>query len=138
MPNSQSDLLCLTSAVTASYLGRNAVAMADIPALIQSVHGAFADLNRPKSPDAEYLPFIDPKKSVKPDYIISLIDGTRMKMLRRYLARHGMTPDEYRARYNLAPDYPMVAPNYAKRRRELAIRHGLGSPALGGGRKKAA
>lgn len=138
MNDSQSDLLCLTSAVTAAYLGRNAVAMADIPALIQSVHGAFADLNRPKSPDVDHVPFVDPRKSVKPDYLISLIDGSRLKMLRRYLARHGLTPDAYRARYNLPSDYPMVAPNYAKRRRELAISHGLGNPANGGGRKKAA
>ena len=115
----------------------------DIPAFLRSMHDAVVSLvgGVPEEPQAEpvatYEPAVTARKSLSsPDHIISLIDGKPYKTLRRHLSRHGLTPVQYRERYNLKPDYPMVAPAYAQTRREMAKRIGLGTK--GGARKAAA
>jgi len=104
--------------------------------LIQNVHSALAGLDKDAEPEApKQEPAVSIRSSVKPDYIVCLEDGKKLKMLRRYLMTNfGMTPDEYRAKWGLPKDYPMVAPSYAEKRRTLAKEIGLGR--LDGGRKK--
>jgi predicted transcriptional regulator len=103
----------------------------DVPAFLKTIHATIGELsNRSDTTSAdaapEYIPAVPVRSSVKPDYIISLIDGRRLKSLKRHLTTHGLTPAEYRERYGLKPDYPMVAPNYSAQRREVAQRLGLG------------
>ena len=122
----QNDILTgLTADVVSAYVSNNPVPRADLAELIASVHGAMADLSGPPSPEKP-IPPVDPKKTIKPDYIISLEDGKRYKSMKRHLGRHGLTPDEYRAKWDLPRAYPMVAPNYAAARSELAKSMGLG------------
>jgi predicted transcriptional regulator len=103
------------------------VAAADLPGLIASVHGAFGALLSPPPPKAEKpIPAFPVKKSITPDHIISLEDGKPYKSLKRHLSGRGLTPAEYRAKWGLPSDYPMVSPNYAKARSELAKSLGLG------------
>lgn len=113
--------------------------MSDIPLIIRSVHEALSGLDTNSVPEPEpQQPAVSVRASIKPDYIVCLEDGKKMKMLRRHLATdHGMTPDEYRAKWNLPKDYPLVSPNYAEKRRELAKSIGLGTKGRGGGRKPA-
>ena len=121
--------VALTAQIVAAFLSHNAVAIADLPGVIQSVHRALSDVASPApAPVAEKLvPAVPIKKSVTPDYIICLEDGKQLKMLKRHLATsYNMTPDEYRVRWGLPPDYPMVAPNYAAQRSSLARSIGLG------------
>lgn len=122
------NLLTLTADVVAAHVGNNSVAIGDIPGLIASVHAALAGLGAAVEPVATAQePAIAVKRSVKPDYIICLEDGKKLKMLKRHLMTHyQMTPDQYRAKWNLPADYPMVAPNYAEKRRALAKKIGLG------------
>ncbi|AMY03616.1 transcriptional regulator [Mesorhizobium ciceri biovar biserrulae] len=122
------DLLALTADIVAAYVQKNATPVADLPDLISSVNSALRGIVRPPVPaESELVPAVNRKRSVFPDYIICLEDGRKLKSLKRHLRAHfGLTPDEYRARWGLAADYPMVAPNYAARRSLLAKSAGLG------------
>ena len=121
-------LITLTSDIVAAHVSNNNVAVDDVTALITNVYGALASLGQPvvveeKMPE----PAVSIRASVKPDYVVCLEDGKKLKMLKRHLMTHyNLTPDQYRARWNLPADYPMVAPNYAEKRRELAKKIGLG------------
>lgn len=121
-------LITLTSDIVAAHVSNNDVAVADLPALITNVYGALAGLGE-VAPVVETRPepAVSIRASVKPDYIVCLEDGKKLKMLKRYLRTNfNMTPEEYRARWGLPADYPMVAPNYAETRRDLAKKIGLG------------
>ncbi|PKP62148.1 MAG: transcriptional regulator, partial [Alphaproteobacteria bacterium HGW-Alphaproteobacteria-9] len=102
--------------------------VADLPSLITNVYGALANLGeKVEVEEPKPQPAVAIRNSIKPDYIVCLEDGKKLKMLKRYLrTNYNMTPEEYRARWGLAADYPMVAPNYAEKRRELAKKIGLG------------
>ncbi|PZN98056.1 MAG: transcriptional regulator [Alphaproteobacteria bacterium] len=129
----ESDLLALTSDIVASHVSNNSVAVGDLPQLIHNVYTSLAALGMVEPPAAEKpQPAVSIRSSVKPDYIVCLEDGLKLKMLKRHLmSAYGMTPDDYRAKWGLPDDYPMVAPNYAEARRQLAVSIGLGK----GGRK---
>lgn len=133
-------LVTLTADIVAAHVTNNSVAISDIPLLIRSVHDALAGLTTGTEPAPEpQQPAVSVRASVKPDYIVCLEDGKKLTMMRRYLMTNfNMTPDEYRAKWNLPKEYPMVAPNYSERRRVLAKEIGLGSKGRGGGRKPAA
>lgn len=121
-------LITLTSDIVAAHVSNNSVAVSDLPVLISNVYTALAGLN-PSQPVPEPLPepAVSIRTSIKHEYIVCLEDGKKLKMLKRHLmTRYGMTPDQYRQRWNLAADYPMVAPAYAEKRRELAKKIGLG------------
>jgi predicted transcriptional regulator len=122
------DHIELTAELVAAYVAHNAVAVADLPSLLHSVYAAVSGLGKePETvPEARREPAVPIKKSVTPDYIISLEDGRKLKSMKRYLGKLGMTPAEYRAKWGLPHDYPIVAPNYAARRSELAKTLGLG------------
>ena len=130
----------LTANIVSAYVGNHSVPVGEIPALISQVHAALARVSSGADLAAEPLkPAIPVKKSITPEYLVCLEDGKKLTMMRRYLMTNfGMTPDEYRAKWNLPKDYPMVAPNYAEKRRELAKQIGLGTKGRGGGRKPAA
>ncbi len=123
-------LLEMTSQIVSSFVSNNPVDAKSLPALIETVHASLGSLSTsPAKPDnaAKPPPAVEIKESVTPDHIICLEDGRKLKMLKRYLrSRYNMTPEEYRQRWNLPLDYPMVAPNYAKRRSEFAKEIGLG------------
>lgn len=114
--------------VVSAYVSRNAVPVGEVPNLIGMVYQSFNSLVSPAEPAAEEKkPAISIKKSVTPDYIVCLEDGKKFKSLRRHLSTSfGMTPDEYRAKWKLPADYPMVAPNYSEQRSALAKKVGLG------------
>lgn len=120
------DLISLTADIASAYLAHNAISAGDVPGLIESTHGALDALVKKSAEPEKPVPAVDPAKSVKRDGIISLIDGKEYKMLKRHLAINGMTPDEYREAYGLRSDYPMVAPSYSEKRRDLAKKIGLG------------
>lgn len=121
-------LITLTSDIVAAHVSNNDVAVADLPGLITNVYAALANLGEtPVVEEARPQPAVAVRSSVKPDYIVCLEDGKKLKMLKRYLrTNYNMSPEEYRARWGLPADYPMVAPNYAERRRDLAKKIGLG------------
>lgn len=121
-------LITLTSDIVAAHVSNNDVAVADLPGLITNVYGALANLGEtPVVEEVRPQPAVAIRNSVKPDYIVCLEDGKKLKMLKRYLrTNYDMTPEDYRARWGLAADYPMVAPNYAEKRRDLAKKIGLG------------
>ena len=134
-------LITLTSDIVAAHLSNNNVDVDAVPTLITNVYQALAGLGKEaaaEEPRPE--PAVAIRSSIKPDYIVCLEDGKKLKMLKRYLrTNYDMTPEEYRARWGLPADYPMVAPNYAERRRELAKKIGLGrKPGQKRGRKKKA
>ncbi|QYU71076.1 MucR family transcriptional regulator [Leptolyngbya sp. 15MV] len=132
-------LITLTSDIVAAHVSNNDVSVADVPALITSVYGALAALGETApAQEAPPEPAVSIRASIKPDYIVCLEDGKKLKMLKRYLrTNYDMSPEEYRARWNLPADYPMVAPNYAEKRRELAKKIGLGrKPGQKRGRRK--
>ena len=132
-------LVTLTADIVAAHVSNNSVAISDIPLVIRSVHDALSGLGSKAEPAVKQEPAVSIRASVKPDYLVCLEDGKKMKMLRRHLMTHyGMTPEDYRAKWGLPKDYPMVAPNYAEKRRALAKEIGLGTRGRGGGRKKAA
>jgi len=134
-------LITLTSDIVAAHVSNNDVAVADVPGLITSIYGALAGLGETAVvQEAPLEPAVSIRSSVKPDYIVCLEDGKKLKMLKRYLrTNYDMSPEEYRARWNLPADYPMVAPNYAEKRRELAKKIGLGrKPGQKRGRQKKA
>jgi predicted transcriptional regulator len=130
MPNKidRAVVLELTTEIVASYVSNNTVSAAELTNVIQNVHktlqgldGQTVQLDRPK-------PAVSLKKSITPDYLVCLEDGKQLKMLKRHLkTAYNMTPDEYRERWGLPADYPMVAPNYAKHRSSLAKKIGLGT-----------
>lgn len=127
--DSQRDLVGLTAQIVASFLSGNQVAQKEIPELIRSVHAALSDVASfaPTSAQEAPEPAVAIKKSVTADFIICLEDGKKFKSLKRHLrTRYGMSPEEYRTKWGLPHDYPMVAPNYAKERSSLAKRMGLG------------
>ena len=123
-------ILTLTAEIVAAHVGHNRVVSGDVPELIQRVHQALNSLGKDavETPEAaEAKPAVSIRSSIKPDYIVCLEDGKKLTMLKRYLqTRYGMTPQQYRQKWKLPADYPMVAPNYADRRRELAKAIGLG------------
>ena len=123
------ELLALTTDIVASHVANNTVAVTELPQLIQQVYATLAAVASPAGPPLRRPQAAVPiKKSVTPDYIICLEDGKKLKMLKRHIkTRYNLTPEEYRERWGLAPDYPMVAPNYAAQRRRLAKKIGLGT-----------
>jgi predicted transcriptional regulator len=124
----QSDLTTLTVQLLSAYVANNSVANDDLAALIQSTRAALAGISTPEEPAAPvFTPAVGIRKSLSsPDHIISMIDGKQYKTLKRHLGTHGLSPAEYRERYNLPKDYPLVAPSYSEQRRETAARIGLG------------
>ncbi|MEO6433358.1 MAG: MucR family transcriptional regulator [Sphingomicrobium sp.] len=130
-------LLALTADIVAAHVSNNSVAVNDLPVLIQNVHSALTGISGSSAaPAAKLEPAVSIRSSIKPDYIVCLEDGKKLKMLKRHLMTHfGMTPADYRSKWGLAADYPMVAPNYAEQRRTLAKAIGLGTKGRKGGRK---
>lgn len=125
--DTNNQLLTLTADIVAAHVSNNTVAVNDLPQLIANVHGALGQLDPAAKVEDKPVPKVAIRSSVKPDYIVCLDDGKKLKMLKRHLMTHyGMTPDEYRAKWGLPADYPMVAPNYAEQRRHLAHSIGLG------------
>ncbi len=128
MPENEqsSGLLQHTSTIVAAHVANNPIAAAELPSVIVTVHQALATLG-PEEPAPKPTPAVPIKRSVTPDYIICLEDGKKQKMLKRHLkTAHSMSPDEYRKRWGLPRDYPLVSPNYAKQRSALAKKIGLG------------
>jgi predicted transcriptional regulator len=122
-------LLALTADIVAAHVSNNSVAVNDLPNLIQNVHSALTGIaHNVAAPEPRPEPKVSIRSSVKPDFIVCLEDGKKLKMLKRHLMTHyNMTPDQYRQKWGLAADYPMVAPNYAEQRRTLAKSIGLGT-----------
>jgi predicted transcriptional regulator len=121
------DLLGLTADIVAAFVQNNSVTVDGLPDLISSVNATLSGLGKPAAVEEPVQkPAVNPKRSVFPDYIVSLEDGKQYKTLKRHLAGHGMSPAEYRAKWNLAADYPMVAPSYSATRSALAKSIGLG------------
>jgi predicted transcriptional regulator len=122
-------LITLTADIVSAHVSNNSVAVNDLPQLIQNVHNALSALGgSQEAPEVKQEPAVSIRSSVKPDYIVCLEDGKKLKMLKRHLMTHyQMTPDQYRQKWNLNSDYPMVAPNYAEQRRSLAKKIGLGT-----------
>jgi predicted transcriptional regulator len=128
LDSTHEDLVALTADIVAAHVGNNDVPIDQLPTLIATVHGALRGLDATAAePAPRPEPAVSVRASVKPDYIVSLESGRKLKMLKRYLlTSYGMTPDDYRRKWDLPADYPMVAPNYAAQRKELAHRIGLG------------
>ena len=124
----RSELLALTSEIVSAHVSNNAVSGADLPDLISNVFDSLERLAHPSDPEPERQePAVSIKKSVTDDYLVCLEDGKKLKMLKRHLSTaYGMTPEDYRAKWGLPADYPMVAPAYARKRQELAKKIGLG------------
>jgi len=123
------DVLQMTTQVVAAYVGNNTVGEAQIPEVIRSVYASLAGLNGHTEAvaQAKHKPAVPIKKSVTPEYLICLEDGKKLKMLKRHLrTAYSLSPEDYRAKWGLGPDYPMVAPNYAKQRSAFAKKIGLG------------
>jgi predicted transcriptional regulator len=125
----KSEIIEMTADIVAAYVGANSVAANDLPALIQSVHRALSGVanGADAAEAAPKEPAVPIKKSITPDYLVCLEDGRKFKSLKRHLrTKYNMSPEEYRSKWGLAKDYPMVAPNYARARSELAKQMGLG------------
>jgi len=128
----KSELIAMTADIVSAYLGANEVAAAELPALIHAVHGALTGLTgvAAPEPEAQKEPAVPIRRSINPDFLVCLEDGLKFKSLKRHLrSQYNMSPEDYRAKWGLPKDYPMVAPNYAKARSDLAKQMGLG---LGG------
>ncbi len=137
MPTSTTEptnVVAMTAEIVSAYVSKNSVPPAELPALLQSVHESLAKIASgvvtPAEPQAP-TPAVTVRQSIKPDHLVCLDDGKKFKSLRRHLATLGMTPEQYRSKWNLADDYPMVAPNYAAQRSELAKKNGLGQSRKG-------
>lgn len=127
---SQTDLLELTAEIVSAHASNNKVAPSELTEVIKDVFGTLSELGESGVPAEAPTPAVPVKKSITPDHIVCLEDGKKLKMLKRHLnTAYGMTPEQYRARWGLPADYPMVAPNYAKRRSTLAKKIGLGRKA---------
>lgn len=130
--SSQNEILRMTAQVVAAYLGNNMLPAAQIPEVINTVYGALSGIGAGggEGKGEPQKPAVPIKKSITPEYVICLEDGKKLKMLKRHLrTTYGMTPDEYRAKWGLPADYPMVAPNYAAQRSAFAKKIGLGRTA---------
>jgi predicted transcriptional regulator len=135
----KSEVIEMTADIVSAYVGNNSVSAVDLPGLIQSVHRALAGVSTNAEPveAAPKEPAVPVRKSITPDYLICLEDGRKFKSLKRHLrTKYNMSPEEYRAKWNLPKDYPMVAPNYAKARSDLAKQMGLGQGGRQASRKK--
>ena len=132
---SEEEILKLVTEIVSAYVSKNPVAAEDLPNVIKSVHATLGGFQGGEGSALARAPAVPVKKSVTPDYIVCLEDGRKLKMLKRYLrSQYDLTPEAYRAKWNLPADYPMTAPNYAARRSAFAQQSGLGKP----GRKKPA
>ena len=134
------DLLRFASDIVAAYVSNNPLPVSEIPGMIRSVHATLGGLSSGTASEVQtsLKPAVAVKKSITPEYIVCLEDGKKLKMLKRYLrSRYDLTPEEYRAKWGLPADYPMVAPNYAAQRSEFAKKIGLGrtAPATKGRRR---
>jgi predicted transcriptional regulator len=127
------ELLGLTAEIVSAHVSNNPVSISDLPNLIQEVFRTLSMMGQPPAPPAEKpMPAVPIKKSITPEYLICLEDGKKLKMLKRHLkTAFNLTPDQYREKWGLGPDYPMVAPNYTKHRSSLAKRIGLGTKPRG-------
>ena len=126
-------LVALTADIVAAHVRNNSVSISDIAALISNVHASLSGLAQEPEAEPEQKPAASIRASLKPDHLVCLEDGAKLKMLKGYLRRNfGLTPDEYRAKWNLPKDYPMVAPDYAALRSKLAKQFGLGKSGRGG------
>lgn len=139
LPQKNTEILELTTDIVSSYLSGNPIDANDVPALIERVYKTLANIDGSASGLAAErpAPAVPIKKSITPDFIICLEDGKKLKMLKRHLSSaYNMTPEQYRERWGLPADYPMVAPNYAAKRSALAKSIGLGTQRKGKGKKK--
>jgi predicted transcriptional regulator len=136
--SASSDKISLSADIVSAYVSRNSVTPSGLPALIESIHSAVMNLGAVEAvPKAEVLvPAVSIRKSVTPGFLICLDDGKKFKSLKRHLTSHGMTPDQYRAKWNLPKDYPMTAPDYAAKRSVLAKKIGLGQLRKDAGKRK--
>jgi predicted transcriptional regulator len=134
----EDEILRMVTEIVSAYVSKNPVAPGDLPVIIRNVHATLGGMGSgAEAVSSSRAPAVPVKKSVTPDYIVCLEDGKKLKMLKRYLrSRYKLSPDEYRQRWNLPPDYPMVAPNYAKRRSDFAKKIGLGKAAPSRRRRK--
>lgn len=135
----QDDLLRMAARIVAAYVQNNAVSTTDVPDVIQSVYASLrnAQTSKGRGASEDLKPAVSIRKSITPEYIVCLEDGRKLKMLKRHLrTTYGLTPEEYRAKWSLPPDYPMVAPNYARQRSEFAKKIGLGHKRSGAARRK--
>lgn len=125
----ETDLIGLTAKIVGAYVGHNSVPVTELPKLIGDIHSALVNVGETVQKEPEKpTPAVNPKRSILPDYIISLEDGKKYKSLKRSLmARHGLTPDQYRQKWGLPNDYPMVAPNYSAARSKIAKDLNLGA-----------
>jgi len=133
------DILKLATEIVAAYVSNNPIPASEVPAMIKSVHSTLGGLGGVAQNEIQtsQKPAVPVKRSVNPDYIICLEDGKKLKMLKRYLrSNYNMTPEEYRAKWGLPADYPMVAPNYAAQRSEFAKKIGLGRTASSSSRRR--
>ena len=127
----QSSLAEITAEIVSAYVSHNQIATADLAGLITAVADKLGRIGaQPEQPEDEKLePAVSVRRSIRPDHLLCLVCGKPQKMLKRHLAvQHGLTPAEYRERFGLKPDYPMAAPNYVQKRREVALKTGLGRP----------
>jgi predicted transcriptional regulator len=136
MPEETKNHVELTGDIVSAYVAANNMQRSELPGLIADVHMALTNLGKPAS-ELKAEPPVPIKQTIKPDYIISLEDGRRYKSMKRHLSSRGITPEQYREKWGLRPDYPMVAPNYSKARSELAKSLGLGQVRKGQSRKGA-
>ena len=122
------ELLTLTADIAAAYVSNNTVQASDVPSVIQTIYRALAGVGAAAAPTPEpQKPAVPIKKSITPEYLVCLEDGRKFKSLKRHLrTKYNMSPEDYRAKWNLPKEYPMVAPNYARARSELAKQMGLG------------
>lgn len=127
--NENSELLALTADIVAAHVSNNSVAVGDLPRMIADVYDSLSGLGEALTPvEEELVPAVAVRSSIKPDFLVCLEDGKKLKMLKRHLkTAYNMTPDDYRQRWGLPSDYPMVAPNYAAQRSKLAKEIGLGT-----------
>jgi predicted transcriptional regulator len=135
------ELLKLSTQIVSAYVSNNPVPVGDLPGMIKSVHATLGGLAGSNAIDVQtnQKPAVPVKKSIHPEYIVCLEDGKKLKMLKRYLrSRYKLSPSEYRERWNLPSDYPMVAPNYAQKRSDFAKKIGLGKSGDRKGRRKKA
>jgi predicted transcriptional regulator len=134
------DTLELSAQILASFVSNNSVRASELPALIETIHAAMVRLKdgapAPAVEEAPKEPAVAVRRSITPDYLICLEDGKRFKSLKRHLGAHGLTPKQYREKWKLPPDYPMVAPNYAAQRSALAKKIGLGQGLREAGSRK--
>jgi predicted transcriptional regulator len=135
--DNEDEILKLVTEIVAAYVSKNPVAAHELPGIIKNVHATLGGFSGGQERTLPRAPAVSVKKSVQPDYIVCLEDGKKLKMLKRYLrSRYKLSPSEYRDRWNLPPDYPMVAPNYAQKRSDFAKKIGLGKGEGRKGRKK--